>query len=102
MPIEIDSARIVAELDKLAHFSDTEPPAVTRIVYSEADQRARGWLKELCVAAGLTIREDSLGNLFARWQGSDNAAGSMQFARALVSLGHSTQSSSQRTITAPS
>ena len=68
------SQRIVADLEKLATFSDTESPVITRIVYSESDQRARAWLKEECLASGLTVREDPLGNMFARWQGTDATA----------------------------
>jgi ureidoglycolate amidohydrolase len=74
MRIDVDAGRIVADLETLAAFSDTPPPAVTRIVYSEVDQRARSWLKEQCMAEGLSVREDPLGNLFARWQGSDRDA----------------------------
>jgi N-carbamoyl-L-amino-acid hydrolase len=65
MNIEIE--QLSSELADLAAFSDAEAPAVTRIVYSEADQRARAWLKQLCEEAGLTTREDAVGNLFARW-----------------------------------
>ena len=36
-------------------------PAVTRIVFSEQDLRARAWLKGLCQAAGLDVREDAVG-----------------------------------------
>ena len=44
---------------------------VTRVVFSEADLRARAYVKGLCADAGLTVREDAIGNTFARWQGSD-------------------------------
>jgi N-carbamoyl-L-amino-acid hydrolase len=89
MRIDVDAERIVAELDTLAHFSDTEPPAVTRIVYSEADQRARAWLKEHCIAAGLAVREDALGNLFARWQGGDSGAGAVGTGSHIDAIPHS-------------
>ena len=35
--------------------------------------RARAYVKGLCTAAGLSVREDAIGNTFARWQGSDPA-----------------------------
>jgi ureidoglycolate amidohydrolase len=89
MRIEIDAERIVADLEKLAIFSDGEPPAVTRIVYSEADQRARAWLKEQCIASGLAVREDALGNLFARWQGSDASAGAVGTGSHIDAIPHS-------------
>jgi ureidoglycolate amidohydrolase len=62
---------VVTELATLATFSDAEAPAVTRIVFTETDRRARAYLKGLFAGAGLTIREDAVGNTFARWNGSD-------------------------------
>ena len=55
----------------LAQISEAEPPVVTRVVFGEADLRARAYVKGLCQAAGLTVREDAIGNTFARWEGSD-------------------------------
>jgi ureidoglycolate amidohydrolase len=66
--VEIDT--LMAELATLARISEAEPPVVTRIVFSEADLRARTFVKELCQAAGLTIREDAVGNTFIRWAGT--------------------------------
>jgi N-carbamoyl-L-amino-acid hydrolase len=63
--------RLMAELMALAQITEAEPPAVTRVVFGEADGRARAYVKGLCAAAGLTVSEDAVGNTFARWQGSD-------------------------------
>ena len=63
--VEID--RLMAELTTLAAISEAEPPVVTRVVFSEADLRARAYVKKLCRETGLTIREDAVGNTFARW-----------------------------------
>ncbi len=71
MTLSIDTPRLMRELDTLATFSDAPAPAVTRIVYSEADRRAREYLAERCAAAGLTLRTDAVGNTFARWEGSE-------------------------------
>src|SRR5277367_2376455 len=73
MHISIDSARLTNELDTLARFSAAEPPAVTRIVFSEQDLQARSWFKDLCIAAGMVVREDAVGNAFARWVGTEPA-----------------------------
>jgi len=62
---------LTAELAALAQTSAAEPPVVTRVVFSEADLRARAYVKALCTEAGLSIKEDAIGNTFARWQGSD-------------------------------
>jgi ureidoglycolate amidohydrolase len=67
----IDTARLTAELETLAGFSEVPSPAVTRIVFSEQDLHARAWLKQLYADAGLEVREDAVGNTFARWPGSD-------------------------------
>lgn len=67
----IDQDRIVRELDELANHSATPKPAITRVVYSEKDLEARAYLKSLCELAGLEVREDPLGNTFARWVGSE-------------------------------
>jgi N-carbamoyl-L-amino-acid hydrolase len=74
MNIEIDVDRMIRELETLAAFSDTPAPAVTRVVFSEVDTRARAWFNELCNGAGLQMREDAVGNTFARWPGSDGDA----------------------------
>src|SRR5579863_1943682 len=74
MKIQVESEQLFGELDQLAAFSDAPAPAVTRIVFSETDLRARAYLKSLCAAANLEVREDAVGNTFARWQGSDAAA----------------------------
>ncbi|PWT93309.1 MAG: Zn-dependent hydrolase [Proteobacteria bacterium] len=73
MKLEIDSARLTRELESLAAFSDSPAPSVTRIVYSKQDRLARDYVKNLCAAAGLAVREDAVGNTFARWEGADPA-----------------------------
>src|SRR5271167_4669858 len=74
MTLAIDSARLSSEIEALASISDAEPPAVTRIVFTPTDLKARAWLIERCKEARLTVRQDSIGNTFARWTGSDPAA----------------------------
>jgi len=74
MNLEIDSARLLSEIEALALISEAAPPVVTRIVFTPADMRARVWLIDHCRAAGLAVRQDAVGNTFARWQGSDHAA----------------------------
>jgi N-carbamoyl-L-amino-acid hydrolase len=71
MNIAIDRDRFLSEIDTLASFSDAEAPAVTRIVFTPTDLKARAWMKARCEEAGLTVREDAVGNTFARWSGSE-------------------------------
>ena len=70
MKIEIDALRMSREIDTLAEFSDSEAPSVTRVVFSEQDRKAQAWLKDRYRETGLTIREDAIGNTFARWVGA--------------------------------
>ncbi len=70
LSLAVDIDRLSAELDELAGFSDAPAPAVTRVLYSATDRAAREYIKTLCARAGLAIREDSIGNLFARWEGA--------------------------------
>jgi N-carbamoyl-L-amino-acid hydrolase len=69
--IEVDQDRLQAEIDELGLISDAEPPAVTRVVFTPTDLKARAWMKARCKQAGLVLREDAIGNTFARWPGSD-------------------------------
>ena len=69
MKIEVDADRLWGELDTLATWSEVEPPAVTRVVFTEPDLQARAFVRELCEQAGLAVRVDPIGNTFARWEG---------------------------------
>jgi N-carbamoyl-L-amino-acid hydrolase len=75
--IQIDQARLTAELAELAGFTHAEPSpegtAVTRIVFTEDDLRARAWLRYLCDTEGFTVRTDPVGNTFIRWEGLEPA-----------------------------
>jgi len=46
---------------------------VTRVLFSEADLRGRNYVRSAAREAGLSVREDAVGNLFARWAGSEAA-----------------------------
>ncbi len=67
----IDSDPLVTELNRLAEFSDVPSPAVTRIMLSDSDLAARKYLCGLFQSAGLEVRTDPAGNLFARWVGTE-------------------------------
>jgi ureidoglycolate amidohydrolase len=76
--IAIDEVRLLDELRTLASFTSSIEPsnegtAVTRVVFSAEDLRARAWLKVLAAAEGLYVREDAVGNTFFRWAGTKRA-----------------------------
>jgi ureidoglycolate amidohydrolase len=70
MKIEVHLDRLSAEIEELASISEAEPPAVTRIVFTPTDLEARAWFIARCEKAGLAVRQDAIGNIFARWTGS--------------------------------
>ncbi len=74
MKLEIDQQRLNSEIETLAAISDAEPPAVTRIVFTPTDVKARAWMIARCEEAGLAVRQDAIGNIFARWNGAEPAA----------------------------
>ena len=67
--------RMRPQFDHLATYSDSSRPSVTRMVFSDWDVQARGYIKGLMKDAGLTVREDVMGNTFGRWEGSEPSAG---------------------------
>lgn len=66
---EVDSARLQKRIDELSFITEAEPPAVTRVLFSDADLRGRDFVGGLCEKAGLSLRVDAVGNMFARWEG---------------------------------
>jgi ureidoglycolate amidohydrolase len=89
MTLTINQNRLSQELEALAAFSDAPAPAVTRVVFSGQDLKARTWLKNLCVAAGLDVREDAVGNTFARWHGTDRDAPAIGTGSHIDAIPHS-------------
>ena len=75
MQIQIDQTRLLDELQALGTLTDAESSpdgtAVTRVVFSADDLRARAWLKNLASAEGFEIRDDAVGNIFVRWPGTE-------------------------------
>lgn len=76
LQVQVDADRLVAELQALSEISacPDPSPAVTRVVFTETDLKARDYLRSRYEAAGLQVRVDSIGNTFARWVGSENGA----------------------------
>jgi len=69
--LKIDIGRLQQEIDVLGRISENPPPVVTRILFSHADMRGRAFVKNLAGEAGLNLRADAAGNIFARWDGSE-------------------------------
>jgi ureidoglycolate amidohydrolase len=73
MKLAVNQDRLHSEIEKLAAFSDADPPAVTRVVFTPTDLKARAWMRARCEDAGLALRQDAIGNTFARWVGAEAA-----------------------------
>jgi ureidoglycolate amidohydrolase len=71
--LTVDGDALTRRIDELAAISEAPVPAVTRVLFSEADLRGREFVRRCAREAGLTIREDAVGNMFARWEGSEPA-----------------------------
>ncbi len=74
MSLEVNTARLLADLEALAGFGATQDGGVSRTSFSEADVAARTWLRERCAAAGLEACTDGAGNIRARLDGPSGPA----------------------------
>jgi ureidoglycolate amidohydrolase len=89
MHVAIHRDRLIADIDHLASFSDGMPPGISRLVFAGADQKARAWLKTRCREAALSVREDAVGNMFARWIGSRPQLGAIGTGSHIDAIPHS-------------
>jgi N-carbamoyl-L-amino-acid hydrolase len=69
----IDGTRLWDTLMAIAEIGGTPKGGVKRITLTDEDRRGRDLYKSWCEAAGLTVRMDSMGNMFARREGRDSS-----------------------------
>src|SRR5580700_10856120 len=86
MKLAVDEGRLVKELEALAQISQAPAPAVTRVVYTEADVRGRAFVKKLCAEAGLTLHVDAIPNA-GLYDGTVGVLGGLEAIRALQKAG---------------
>lgn len=67
----INAARLWQSLMDLAQIGATPKGGVCRIALTELDRQGRDLVVGWCRAAGLDVRTDEVGNVFARRAGSD-------------------------------
>jgi N-carbamoyl-L-amino-acid hydrolase len=87
--MQINRDRLMLSIDHLASLSDYTPPDISRLVFAAADQKSRAWLKAQCREAGLSVREDAVGNMFARWSGSRPELGAVGTGSHIDAIPHS-------------
>ena len=69
----IDAKRLWDSLMEMAQIGATPKGGVRRLALSDVDRRGRDAFRAQCSAAGLTVRVDEVGNMFARRPGRDPA-----------------------------
>ena len=67
----IDGKRLWDSLMAMAQIGATPKGGVRRLTLTEVDRRGRDRFRAECEAAGLTVRVDAIGNMFARRPGRD-------------------------------
>jgi N-carbamoyl-L-amino-acid hydrolase len=67
----IDGGRLWASLMEMAQIGATPKGGVRRLALSDLDRQGRDLFKRWCEDAGLTVRVDAIGNMFARREGRD-------------------------------
>lgn len=67
----ISGTRLWQTLMDIATIGATPKGGVKRITLTETDKRGRDQFRQWCEEIGLTVRVDSMGNMFARREGSD-------------------------------
>jgi N-carbamoyl-L-amino-acid hydrolase len=67
----IDGKRLWDSLMDMARFGATPKGGVRRLTLTDIDRQGRDHFKANCEAAGLTVRVDAIGNMFARRPGRD-------------------------------
>ncbi|MEO8203709.1 MAG: Zn-dependent hydrolase [Betaproteobacteria bacterium] len=72
-PLKVDGERLWQSLMDLARIGATPKGGVKRITLTDLDRQGRDRFVEWCKAAGMSIRIDAIGNIFARRAGVDNS-----------------------------
>ncbi|HEY5798505.1 MAG TPA: Zn-dependent hydrolase, partial [Bosea sp. (in: a-proteobacteria)] len=69
----IDMDRFWATIQRSAEIGPGRPGGLSRLAASDADREVRDQFVAWCRQAGLTIRVDGMGNIFARRAGTDDS-----------------------------
>ena len=70
--LRIDGKRLWDSLMAMAEIGATPKGGVRRLTLTDVDKRGRDRFRAECEAAGLTVRIDAIGNMFARREGRDS------------------------------
>ncbi|MCK1983576.1 MULTISPECIES: Zn-dependent hydrolase [Peribacillus] len=62
--------RIEKQINDLSEFTSTPGKGTTRLTYSKEDLLTRNYIKNKMMESGLTVKEDGLGNIFGKLEGT--------------------------------
>ncbi|MBP1969774.1 allantoate deiminase [Virgibacillus natechei] len=86
--MKANSDRIEKHIHDLSKYTATPNQGVTRLTYSKEDLQARNFIKEKMKEYGLDVREDGLGNIFGKLEGSKTDAPSVLVGSHFDSVPH--------------
>lgn len=72
MSVTINGERLLERLAALAEIGAIEGGGVCRLAFSAADKNGRDQVKRWMLDLGLTVREDTIGNVIGRLEGQDS------------------------------
>jgi N-carbamoyl-L-amino-acid hydrolase len=72
--LAVDGARLWSTLMETARFGGTAKGGVRRLALSDEDRQVRDWFRHACEAAGMQVRIDTVGTMFAIRPGKDAGA----------------------------
>jgi len=68
----INQQRLLDDIDALAMFTD-DTPGVTRLSFTQHEQKAKQYLKDQATKSDLVVREDAVGNLYIGYLQHDDS-----------------------------
>ena len=69
----IDIERFWSTIERSAQIGPGRPGGLSRLAPSDADREVRDQFAAWCREAGLSVRVDGIGNMFARRAGTDDS-----------------------------
>ncbi len=72
--LAVDGTRLWSALMETARFGGTPRGGIRRLALSDEDREVRDWFRHACEAAGMEVRVDTVGTMFAIRPGRDPAA----------------------------
>ena len=88
MSLAVNMSRMRADLTSLSSIGRMTGGGITRTSFSAADRAAREWYQARCAQAGLVLRTDGIGNMFAEARGTGTAGGAGPAPAAVWSGSH--------------